>query len=149
MNNNGFTFIELLITVGIIAVVASFSLSFFGSWQISLGILNYKAQIIENIELARLKSMVSENNKEHGIYFNLDSFVLFQGESYVSRDDDYDRIFNLSNNLSLNTNLDNNEIIFNKYTGQPDISGTISLSDKNSDRNYQIMINQFGFVTEN
>jgi len=149
MNNNGFTLIELLITTSIIAIIASFSLPFFGFWQTSLGASNYKAQIIENIELARSKSMVSENNKKHGVYFNSDSFILFQGESYTSRDEDYDRVFNLPNNLFLDTDLDDDEIIFNKYNGQIATSGVISLGDGNNNGNYQILVNQFGFVVEN
>jgi prepilin-type N-terminal cleavage/methylation domain-containing protein len=154
MKKNGFTLIELLITISITALIASFSLPFYSAWQNSSAINNYKAQVIENLELAKLRAEAGLHNTSHGIYFNVleddaDSFVLFQGENYVSRNIQYDREIKISESISLSTTLLENEIVFLKYTGLPQTTGIVNLTENIISENHEILINQLGMVLYN
>ena len=151
MNKNGFSLIEILITISISAVIASFSFPFYSAWQNSSSINNYQAQLIEILELAKLRSEAGLNNMSHGIYFDVfedgaDSFILFQGESYVSRASQYDREFEMPGNIILSTTLVGSEIVFSKYSALPSSSGILNLTEKVNSENHEILINQLGLA---
>jgi len=150
MNKEGFNLIEVLISISIMVVLISFSFPFYSAWQDKSSFNNYKAQIIGTLELARLQSLAGFNNKSHGIYFNLDenTFVLFQGNNYESRDLIYDREFELPSNIFLTTNLDNNEIVFNKYTALVADSGIININEKNTEQNSVISVSDFSILED-
>lgn len=154
MNKKGFSLIEVLITISIAAVIASFSFPFYSAWQNSSSINNYKAQLIEILELAKLRSEAGLNNVSHGVYFDVleddaDSFILFQGESYALRESQYDREFEMPGNIILSTNLLGDEMVFEKYTGSPGSTGVINLKEEVSSENHEILINQIGVVFYN
>lgn len=146
MNKKGFTLVEILVTTAIFAVIASFSIPFYSGWQSSSGISNYRAQIVENLELVRLRALSGLDNMSHGIYFDIsendaDSFILFRGENYSSRDSSYDREFRIPKNIVLTTNLANSEIVFEKYTGLSQTTGQINLLNSYNAENCEILIN--------
>lgn len=144
----GFTLTELLIVIGITIIVAAATIPIYGNLQISAQLNDNTAQIVQIIREAREMSMSRYNNSSHGVQFNPSNYVLYQGNSYLTRDNSYDRQFVLDNPLTLTPDLGGSDVNFSKGLGVPNATGTITLShDVEGVR--QIIINDLGIVEEN
>ncbi|RLC38579.1 hypothetical protein DRH27_01965 [Candidatus Falkowbacteria bacterium] len=151
INKNGFTLVELLIVMGIFVVIASVSIPLYSNWQPDSQIDTAFAEVIETLRLGRNRSESGLNNASHGVYFLVsesgeDSYVLYQGADYASRDVSLDREIILNNALSLTTSLDNANINFSKGLGEPSATGTVSIINNNTDEIKIISINSLGIV---
>jgi len=151
INGNGFTLIELLIVIGIFIIIASFSIPLYSNWQPDLQIDSALAEIIETLRLASSRSEAGLNNSSHGVYFLIsesgdDSYVLYQGADYASRDADFDREIVLNSGLRFNTTFDSANINFSKGLGVPSATGTVSIINNNTDEIKIIFINSLGIV---
>ncbi len=144
---NGFTFVEILIVLGITAILAVSAGFIYGNFQVSAQLNESSAQVIQTIRTARQRSISRVNNSRHGVKLQSDRYILYQGSSYSSRDSDYDREIILGNSMSFSTTLVNDEINFSKGLGVPDNSGNIILSHDTIGKR-TIIINAFGMVEE-
>lgn len=81
--------------------------------------------IIQFLRLAKEKSFSRVNNESHGVYFNItagdDSMILFQGDTYSTRDSQYDREYYFSSSIQVTTSLAGNEVSFSKGLSIPNI----------------------------
>lgn len=101
---SGFTLIEILIVIGIIAVVAGAGVfidfdsfrgySFHSDRDILISALQHaRAEAVSNI----CRGGDCENGgKKHGVKILTDKYVIFQGNDYNSRDVDYDAFLDAS-----------------------------------------------------
>ena len=136
-----FTLIEILLVVGILAIL--------GSLALSLGLDFYKAQqlnvhtegIIQSLRKAQMKAMSMENDSNFGVFLTNDSFVLFKGDSYAGRDIQYDEVTSLPQILTVSGIQ---EVVFSKFEGTPSITGNIVLS--NDIDNRTLNINEVGRI---
>ena len=147
----GFTLIELLIVIGIFIIIASVSIPLYSNWQPDSQTDSALAGVIETLRLAKNRSESGLNNSPHGVYFFInesgnDSYVLYQGADYASRDADFDKEIELDNSLSLNMALDGANINFSQGLGEPGATGTVSIINNNTNENKTISINVLGVV---
>ena len=145
---DGFTIVELLIVIAITIIVAVVTIPVYGNLQASSQLNETSSQLIQIIRMAQLRSMSRLNNNRHGVKIEPDSFVIYQGDSYATRNIAYDLVTNLDDILSLSSNLTGDEINFSLGLGKPNSFGTITLTHglKNTK---QIVINSLGLVEEN
>ncbi len=149
---SGFTLIELLLVIAIMLALAVAAAPLYGNLHLSTQLNENIAQIIQTTRIARERSFSRLNNFPHGVYFEInpagnDKFILYQGNSYATRDTDYDREVSLDSSLSLSTTLPGNEVYFSKGFGIPDATGTVTLT--HNVKGARIMrINDFGMVEE-
>jgi len=112
----GFTLIEVLITIFIIFILASFivsvSLSFYKSQQLEV----YTEGILQTLRRAQAKATSGEFDSSFGVYFTNENYTLFKGDSYSTRDAQYDEVFDLPQIITV-SGL--SEIVFLKLTGIP------------------------------
>lgn len=128
INHLGFTIAEIIITVGILAVVAGLglivSLDFYQRYSIDTD----KDSLIGVLRKARSLSMNNFNGQPHGVFIESGHYTVFQGNSYASRQQAYDQIFNISPAVSLSISLGGvSEIVFWQLSGDSNASGTINL----------------------
>jgi len=148
--NYGFTFIELLLTVGIFSILAVSTITIYGGMQVSSQLNEANYQIIQALRLAREYSRGSFAGQRYGVYFEIndgisDSYTIYQGDSYLARSLDFDRVYNLGNAIILTTSFLNNEINFSKNVGIPNVLGAVFLSDNNG-KSREINVNQYGLI---
>jgi len=105
-SKKAFTFMELIVVLGITAIMIATSVPVYGSFQVKLHLLDSSADIVQTLRTARQNAIVGLNNSAHGVFFDInnevDSFILYQGESYELRDVAYDQEFVLKRSLSIN-----------------------------------------------
>ena len=85
--NRGFSLLELLITLGLVMILASATIPIYGNFQGSTQINEATMQIIQTIRIARGNSVDGLNNSSFGVYFEInpsanDKCILYQGSSY-------------------------------------------------------------------
>lgn len=124
----GFTFVELLIIIGITATLLALT--------IPLGINFYKKEqiitttegVIQALRRAQLQAM-SQADYSFGVYLGsgqTGEYILFRGDSYKNHDDE--EIFYISSSVSF-SGL--SEVVFSRVEGIPSVSGDIVLTSDN------------------
>jgi len=129
----GFTLIEILIVIGISAILVSLS----GSVYISLSQrsdVDREAQELESVlSLARSKTLASHNEQSFGVHINsaTNEYFLFEGASYNPIAPGNKR-FDIASGVSissLNLNGGGSDIVFDRLTGESSDFGSVILQD--------------------
>lgn len=157
--NKGFTLVELLIVVAIIASLILVSLNMYGNLQASTQLNENTSQLVQVIRTAREQSLAGWNNNQHGVFILLatstaDQYTLYQGASYATRTASFDRTTIMDNALNLSATgfvltSGNIDINFSQGTGLPSATGTIIISQNFSNSSRSININNIGLVEGN
>ncbi|MBU1132015.1 prepilin-type N-terminal cleavage/methylation domain-containing protein [Patescibacteria group bacterium] len=144
---SGFTLIEVLIVVSITVVLAISAVFAFGNLQVSSQLNENTEQMIQTLRTAQERSFARINDSPHGVKFQTNKFILYQGTSYATRNAAYDRETVLDTSLTITTTLTNDEVNFSRQLGMPDHTGNVTLTHATSGSR-QISINSFGRVNE-
>jgi len=137
----GFTLLEILVVVGLVAVLISavlgFGLEFYKTQQ-----LNVRVQgIVQTLRRAQQKAMAVENDSNFGVFLTNNNYTLFKGNTYVQRDIQYDEVMDLPQVLTVSGIQ---EVVFSKLEGIPSAIGDIILSNGIETRT--IEINEIGRI---
>lgn len=147
MSKNGFTLVEMLVVVGLVAVLTVISLPIYTNLQVSTQLNETAAQLTQSVRVARERSLVRYNNSSHGVKFESDRYIIYQGESFATRQIGFDREIMLAAPISLSPNFISSEVNFTKSFGLPSATGTIIVTHNvNGSRN--IIINELGLALE-
>lgn len=125
-NEKGVTLVEVIVAMAVAAVI--FGLGSFVSFNFYK---NYALQSEKDVLLSVLRKSRSQASNNisavaHGVYVGDSSYTIFYGDSYVSRDAQFDEEIKKSAGIS-SGGL--NEIVFRPLSATSSASGTISLSN--------------------
>lgn len=125
----GFVFIELLVVIFIIMLLAGMVLAGFRFFQNKMGLDETADQLVNVLRLAQNKTLASEGQSSYGVHFEVNNFTLFAGSSYnpVSPSNQQ---YNLANGLEIfDVSLagSGQDIIFNRLNGRTNQAGQIRL----------------------
>lgn len=144
----GFTLIEIIIVVAILLILAAAAVPLYGNLQVSAQLNENNRQIVQTIRIARERAASGFNNSNHGVEFQSDRYILYQGNDFASRDTVYDRETVLDAALTITTTLTGDEVNFSRGSGDPNNTGTITLTHSVTGSKESI-INQYGAVEGN
>lgn len=137
----GFTLVEILLVMGMLTFLATIivptTLDFYKSQQLD----THTRQIIQALRIAQLSAMSVEEDSSFGVYLTNDNYTLFRGSSYVTRETQYDEVFDLPQIVNI-SGL--SEAVFSKLDGLPSATGQIILT--NNIKTNTIDINEMGRV---
>ncbi len=142
-NKKSFTLIEVLIVLALTSLIIVFSLPLFNLFKINRKLDIQQNKIIDTLRLAQNKSQTGLDNSSYGVYFETDGYVFFKGDSYETRDTQYDIEYELPSGFSL-SGLE--EVVFYKITGRPSSSGNLVITETSSGRTRTISINSLGLI---
>lgn len=138
----GFTLIEMLLSVALIGALAGLSLPFSlrlaGKSDLDIAMITAS----QSFRRAQVLATASDGDTSWGLNVQSGSITLFKGASYASRDTTVDEVFTLSTSI---TPSGLTEVVFNKFTGLPQSTGTLTLTT-NSD-SQTITLNAKGVVS--
>ncbi|MFT7506865.1 MAG: prepilin-type N-terminal cleavage/methylation domain-containing protein, partial [Acidimicrobiales bacterium] len=125
VKQKGFTLIEMLLVLAIMATLAGFGtpiyLSLLGRTD-----LNNTVDIFTNsVRRAQVLSQASSGDMSWGVYTENGFITLFKGGSYLTRDVAYDEVFALPTNIE---SSGMSEIVYVKFTGFPQSAGTTTFT---------------------
>ncbi|MDI6734322.1 MAG: prepilin-type N-terminal cleavage/methylation domain-containing protein [Patescibacteria group bacterium] len=135
----GFSILETIIALAVLAVIAAIG--------IPIGLDSYRSFILDSEAsnllsiLRRAEGNAFSNNykKDYGVYLDPNNFVLFRGQSFLNRDQNFDENYARTNAIGVNGL---SEIVFSPISGLPNVTGTFTLSNGPSSR--IISINEQG-----
>jgi prepilin-type N-terminal cleavage/methylation domain-containing protein len=142
MNNNfGLTLIEILIAIGILTIILSFGYLIGFDFYKNYALQSEKDLLVSILRKARSQALNNVGAKPHGVYIDNSSYTIFYGNSYVSRDSQYDENIKKAPGINL-SGL--NEIVFAPLTATSTASGTIVLN--NGTGSFSIDVNYEGRI---
>ncbi|MBI2609983.1 prepilin-type N-terminal cleavage/methylation domain-containing protein [Candidatus Giovannonibacteria bacterium] len=139
----GFTFIELIIVIAIIGIIATYG--------IIAGIDSYRKQNLRSqvdeaifaLEKARSEAINNISGADHGVYLaNPTALILFRGNTYGAQPA-YNLPLEKNPALSFSNTCTNNEVVFSKVSGE---TGNCNLKISNSQKTFTITINNAGGI---
>ena len=136
----GFTLIEIIICLGILAVLISLGLFMNVDTYKSYTLSFERDTLVGALERARAESLNNMFEMPHGIHFESGVYTLFKGDSY-NFEDSYNEKFSYGPSMVITSPED---IIFEQLSGKPYASSTIIL--RSGVRNFFITINDAGTI---
>lgn len=140
---NGITLLEVLLVLATIVVIAAMSLPVYGGMQVKNSLAIQVNTVAQNLRRAQTLSQAVDGDTTWGVYLQSGSITMFQGASYASRDVSFDEVFVVPTNIVFSGVQ---EVVFTKFTGLPETTGTISLTSIN-DETKNLTINEKGLVS--
>lgn len=142
--NKGFVLIEVLVALGILTIIASLglflSMDFFRGYS-----FNYEKNLLISIlQKTRSKSLANINQSNHGFYFDNTNknYIIFQGDSYTTRDASFDEKFPASKNINI-TGFPSEGIIFQQLSAD---SSPVNITISDGVKSATISINEEGRI---
>src|SRR3990167_9483205 len=128
-NKKGFTVIELLIVVTIMALLIAVVLPGFSSFRKSQILSNSSEEILSSLSRARSETLASVSSSEYGVHFDSDQVVIFKGTIYTTPNSS-NEIIKIVSPATISNNLSGggNDVYFSKLYGVPNKTGTILVS---------------------
>lgn len=139
--SSGFTLTELVLTVGIIAVIFSVTSPIYTNIvsRNNLNIFTYSIAL--KTRRANLLARTMYRDSSWGIKVLSNRIVLFKGSSYDARDTSFDEVMEFS--YLSPSGID--EVVFSKYYSYPSATGNIILESINGEQSV-ISINSEGMI---
>lgn len=139
----GFTLVEMLLSVAIITVITAFSVPLMVSYS-SRNELDIEAvELTSALRKAQQYARTSYGDSTWGVNIQSGSVTVFKGASYATRDPSYDEVSSIPGSITASGLT---AVVFSKLVGLPDTSGTITLTS-NTTSTKNIYINAQGIVT--
>lgn len=139
----GFTLVEILLAIALVAVLAGFSIPAYRYFQVQNELSIAADQIVGSLRRAQILSQAVDGDATWGVDIRTGQITMFQGSSYASRDSDYDEVFDVPSNISFSGI---NEIVYSKVFGEPDATGIITATSVLGD-SIVITINEKGTLS--
>ncbi|BFT94402.1 MAG: hypothetical protein MNSN_05780 [Minisyncoccus archaeiphilus] len=120
----GFTILELLLSVAMVAVLAGVAIPLYSIYYSRTSIGDSSALVVDSLRATRAMSIAGKYGSEWGVRLEQGKVTIFKGQAFSSRDQSYDQVIILEDNLNF-TGL--NDIYFNR-AGTPNQIGNIAVS---------------------
>jgi len=126
----GFTLMEIMIVIVIMTILLTIVLTSFSNLNKSQALDKTSSYVASIIEEARGNTLFSKNDSQYGVKFETSRIIMFKGSTYSSSNPD-NVIYDLNNLVTIsNISLSGggSEIVFDRLTGNPSQTGTLTLS---------------------
>lgn len=124
-HRSGFTAVELILTLGIFAILAAVTAPLLGNLQMTETLDSHAENVLDALRRAQQRTVTGERDSKWGVHCATSSYTLFAGESYASRSMQFDEVHNLQGGYTCAGLTD---IIFTPVTGTPSSSGVFTIS---------------------
>lgn len=139
----GFTFLEILLSIAILSLLATISLPIYQSLQTRNDLDIATVGIVQTLRRAQILAQSVDGDMSWGVQMQAGDFTLFKGDSYATRDQNFDEIFEMPQHI-ISTGI--SEIVFSKFTGLPFSTGAIILTSNNNETR-NIILNTKGVIS--
>lgn len=138
----GFTLLEVLLSLAAIALISGIFIPVYQLFQarndLDIAVITYT----QTLRRAQALSQAVDGDIAWGVYIKSGSITLFKGTTYITRDSNFDEVFDMPVNITPSGIA---EIIFTKFTGLPQTTGSVTLTF-NTNEARTLIINQRGMV---
>ena len=125
----GFTIVETVLTLGIIAITAGVSVPMYQNYQIHSNLDLAVAQTVHNLGRAQLLSQTGQEDGQWGV--RIEVGTVFFGSNFETRDEDLDETIALPAGISV---YGIEEVVYSRIDGTPSPTGDIILEAESGER---------------
>ena len=138
----GFTLLEVLLSVALIAAIAGMSIPIYLSFQNRNELDIASVTVAQTLRRAQVLAQASDGDSSWGVHMGSTTITLFQGASYATRSSGFDEVFQVPENIE-SSGL--TEVVFEKFTGTPNTTGTLTYTSP-ANETREITLNSEGMV---
>ncbi len=152
IKNNGFTLLEILVVISIMIMVSSFSIAIFARRQPLVQLDTASSEIMSVLRQAQNQTVTGKNARAWGVYFTEDdtsTYILYAGSSYQDRDELYDLVFDMGDDINWMLNSVTNDVRFSVLSGFPLATITVMIKHQDFSDIKEIDINEIGKIERN
>lgn len=139
----GFTLLEVLLSVGIIVLLAGLSVPVYVSFNNRNDLDVATQSLAENLRRAEVYARGVKADDQWGVAVHSGVITLYKGVSYVARDTNYDEDTSVSSALTFGGL---GEVVFTKLDAMPSVTGNITITQPNTNESKTVSINAKGMV---
>ena len=143
MKVKGFTLIEVMLVVGITAMIFLFSIPYSLNFYRAQLVEETRSDLIDALGRAKHNAILQKNDSSFGVHITAGSYIIFQGADYDSRVSGQDEVFPVINEITF---AGLSDITFSKLSGLPSSIGLISVAYGDIVRN--IFVDYSGLVSK-
>jgi len=153
-NGKGFSLVELLLTMSVIAILIGISTMNFTGIQHKTTLAATVDGLVANLSQQQIKAMVGDTEgrqvlDNYGVYFGATSYTLFNDIYYSTGSANFSE--NLPASQQVTSTFSNSQIIFQKGSGEilnyDPLQSSISVQDLTSGEQKIIQFNRYGVIT--
>jgi prepilin-type N-terminal cleavage/methylation domain-containing protein len=122
---NGFTLIEVLLSIAIVSVLGAMSVPIYQSLQTRNNLDIAATTLAQALRRTQVLSQAVDGDSNWGVVVQEGNITLFKGASFATRDLDFDEVFEVSPSITI---AGISEFTFEKLTGKPQVSGSTTLT---------------------
>lgn len=133
MNKKGFSLLEIIISIAIVAVLSAIVVSSFHTAQLKKEQDGIAQELVASLDHQRTNSQAGKAGLRYGIKFNSSSYTLYSGNTY-SITSPSNKVVTLPPGFSINQNLVNSDdvIYFTKIYGEANEDATFVVSQNDN-----------------
>lgn len=141
----GFTLVELLVVIGILAVIFAISAPYFSTTMVSNDAKASALDAGDALREAQSSAMSGYNGGKFGVHFETSKFVFFQGDAYATTDAN-NKVHAMSGEVAISWpgGAPSLNIKFANSRGTPDWSGTVTFTTTGSTAT--VTVNSAGMI---
>ncbi|HEY4498247.1 MAG TPA: prepilin-type N-terminal cleavage/methylation domain-containing protein [Candidatus Paceibacterota bacterium] len=124
-DKKGLTLIEVVITMAILAIIGGLGLFVSTDFYRGYILRTERDTLVSILQRQRSRALNNVSDSHHGVFLETDQYTVFQGNSYASRNPDYDEVINLPSSVVIGGI---NEVVFESLSGDSSASGDITIS---------------------
>ncbi|HOX60782.1 MAG TPA: prepilin-type N-terminal cleavage/methylation domain-containing protein [Candidatus Magasanikbacteria bacterium] len=138
----GFTLIEMLLSVAIVAALAAMSVPIYQSFQVRDDLDIATQSLVQNLRRASLQAGGGVGDGGWGVKITTSTLVLFLGNSYATRSTTVDEVISFPTSL---TATGTTEYLFARFSGNSLITGTTTMIS-NANESRSVSVNPYGII---
>lgn len=120
----GFSLIEMLLVISITAIIGATTIPVASNFLARNHLKNKTNEVISSLRTAQINALSGKEDSQWGVNISTTQITLYKGSSYAGRDSAFDQSFNIPSIISITQA----EVVFDKLTGNPDTTATITIS---------------------
>ncbi len=124
-NDRGFTLIELILSMALIATLAGITAGVYYATQVKNGLDIAATTLAQGLRRAQSLAQVGSSDSSWGVYVQAGSITLFKGATYATRDTTQDEVAAFASNI---TASGSKEVDFTKFSGDPTSAATFTFT---------------------
>lgn len=141
-NQRGFTLIEMLLSVAVIALLTGLSVPVYATFNARNDLDISEQSTVEALRRAQTYARSVEGDSQWGVSIQTDKAVLFKGASYATRNAAFDE----TTTYGAGVNSTASEVVFAKLSGAPSTTGSVTLTQTSTNDTRAVSINAKGMV---
>lgn len=147
-HKSGFTLIELIMVIAIMALLFGIFLGTFVKFRKNQALAMDTDTVISLLRQARNQTLSSKNSASYGVHFTAPKVTIYTGPTYSSGATD-NQDFTLSSTdtiLTITLSGGGSDVLFNRLTGETSQNGTVVISSPGISETKTVTIYKTGLV---